>query len=194
MANSRQSPARQGSQQAVTPYEQNVSTAPRRKKLSIAECFGPQEPLREGDPIKWLGDFFCHVTKSKNEQSDLGPYIRWYGDFRAVLIETGEIVQAATAIFPSIASEWIEAAVAGGSNDAGGATQNVFLAFRVGIEPARRRAGRTSLAPYQYILKDIQPPNYKSPLDLFMADAAMMQLEHKPDGEMPHEPDREAAD
>jgi hypothetical protein len=147
----------------------NLSAAERSKKLTITRVVGKLAPMQDGAEKEWLADFYCYVTGNKQEESAFGEYSRWMGEFRSVNCTTGEVLISANAIFPSIASDLIAAAYAGGKEQA-----NVMLAFRLGREPdwkddngVRMPGNKTG---YKYCIRDIVAPSNRSPLDLLYAE------------------------
>lgn len=136
------------------------------RKVTVAGLLPKNYEHPRGAPDLWLADFFCQVSGSKPEEYDGRPYLRWLGDFRRVDLSSGQIVGGATAIFPSIASDRIEAAMGLGENAAGGVRTNVEMAFRLGITGE----GRTGREGYAWTLQTIMQPNYVAPIDRFVAE------------------------
>jgi len=171
----------------------NLSSAQRLKKLTVANVVGAERNhwlrgVRQGispkpDKPVWLADFYCHVTGHRNGSTTYGDYTIWLGDFRSINCETGEMLSSATAIFPDIATDLIQAARMGGEAIGGGAA-NIMLAFRLGVE-ADPRTG------YHFVLLDIAPATQKSGIDLFI-DAAYGSQQALPAPE--EDAEREAAD
>lgn len=164
----------------------NLDTSERSKKLTISRVCGKQAPMQDGEPTRWLADFYCYVTGNKTEESEFGEYNRWLGEFRSVNCQTGEVLKAANAIFPSIASDVIEAAYIGANKagDTSGQGGNVMLAFRLGLVPdwytaeggVRMPANKSG---YKYTMKDIVAPSHRSPLDMLYAEVHAPLLENQ---------------
>lgn len=161
-------------------------TDERAKKLTVERIAGKAALIPQTDPDAapvWLADIYCYVTGNKIETSAYGDYSRWLGEFKSENLVTGEVLTSANAIFPSIASDMIEAAYVGG-NKIGGESANVLLAFRIGI----KHPLRPNKAGYEYTIKQIVAAASDNPLDRLIADAKAMfkQIEgEKPQEETP---------
>ena len=153
----------------------NLDSAERTKKLTMQRVVGSLPFMSQTAPKEWLADFYCYVTGSKEEDSPYGHYYRWLGEFRSVHCSTGEVLKAANAIFPGIASSMIEAAYVGANKPGGASDGNVMLAFRLGREPDWGSDEKGNPRPnnktgYRYIMQDIVAPSQRSPLDLLYAE------------------------
>jgi hypothetical protein len=167
----------------------NLSNAVRAKKLTVERIFGKPPAMVAGDKIKYLCDVYCYVTGSKKESSPYGEYYRWLGEFKSINLDTGEVLVAANAIFPGIASDVIEAAYIGGNN-IGGDASNVMLAFRLGTAETSAKPNK---AGYVYVLQDIVAPNTQSPLDMMYAERQRVAITDQSAGPAEAKPTTEPA-
>ena len=93
-----------------------------------------------------LADIYGVATKAKPGESDLGPYVRFLGQFRATNLETGEVFESAVCILPRFIEEQLMGAM--GLDGA----QNVEFALRVSAKYDKDAATK-----YVYEAKNLLP-------------------------------------
>lgn len=102
-----------------------------------------------------LADVYGIATKFKPDDSDKGPFVRFYGSFRAVNLRTKQVFTAGTMILPKLIEEGLFAVMsAEGVN-------NVRFAFRV-----RAKFDKKAATKYVYAAESLTPTSEDDPVAL----------------------------
>jgi hypothetical protein len=96
-------------------------------------------------------------------QSDLGPYVKFLGDFKAVAVESGEVFRSGCAILPGAASDLVYGALKA-RVEVGGAIE---FGFRVGV-----KRDETSATGYVYVVEQVYQPQEQDALSALEARLA----------------------
>ena len=113
------------------------------------------------------------ARKAKPDQSDLGPYVRFSGSFRAMNIATGEMFESGVMILPGIAQDLIMGAL-----DSDGA-EAVDFGFIISVN-----YNAESVTKYEYDIQSLMSPSKDDPLERLAAQMGLAALP-KPAAEEP---------
>lgn len=105
------------------------------------------------------------ARKAKPDQSDLGPYVRFSGSFRAMNIATGEMFESGVMILPGIAQDLIMGAL-----DSDGA-EAVDFGFIISV-----KYNAESVTKYEYDIQSLMSPSRDDPLERLAAQMGLVAL------------------
>lgn len=113
--------------------------------------------LKQTDKRQDLCTVYGIARKFKPDQSDMGAFIRFYGRFRAVNLESGEVTEAGQAILPGIVQDVLYGAMGGGEGD----VTEVQFAVKIGV-----KYNKDAVTKYVYTVESLQAPTENDPLTL----------------------------
>lgn len=116
-----------------------------------------------------LCDVFGIARRFKPDQSDLGAFVRFYGRFRAVNLNTGESVDAPQLIAPNVVQDLLYGAM--GDNDK---VNEVSFAVRIGV-----KFDNDAAAKYTYTVTSLMKAQENDPLAL-MQDTMREEIKKLP--------------
>lgn len=133
------------------------------RKLTIKGIIGGKVDIekvlkKEGKKMD-LCSIYGIARRFKADQSDLGSFVRFYGRFRAVNLETGEVTEAPQIIVPGIVQDQLYAAM---GNEA--EVKEVQFAVRVGVKYDPEAATK-----YVYYAQTLEEPSESDPLEMLGA-------------------------
>lgn len=104
-----------------------------------------------------LLDVYGIATKFKPADSDKGPYIRFFGSFRAIRHGDKATFSASQVILPKMIEESLWSVMGAGGPD--GELSNVQFAFRIGAKYDKKAATK-----YVYVAESLMPVSESDPL------------------------------
>jgi len=122
------------------------ATFPEFKALVAADTAEPGK-------VTWLMKVYGIAAKIKPDSSDLGPYVRFVGQFRSVDMVTGRICSAGQMILPKIAQDLLAGAVE--------SSNSVQFGFQLGV-----RYDETAAVKYVYVCESLLAPAQNDPLTM----------------------------
>lgn len=106
------------------------------------------------------------ARRFKPDESEKGQFIRFYGQFKAVNLKTGEVFQAGQVILPGAAQDALWGAMSGTEG------AQVSFAIKVGV-----KYSPTAIAKYEYTVESQLPPQENDPLKALEVQAGYAKLE-----------------
>ena len=100
------------------------------------------------------------TTEARPGQTDKGEFIKFGGQFRAVNLQTGELFESATAIFPNFIADSLAAALA--------QSQEVEFGILIGA-----KANATSVTGYEYTVRPLVEAKVSDKLGALIAAAGL---------------------
>jgi hypothetical protein len=100
------------------------------------------------------------TTEARPGQTEKGEFIKFGGQFRAVNLQTGELFEASTAIFPNFIADSLAAALS--------QSQEVEFGILVGAE-----ANATSVTGYEYTVRPLVEAKVSDKLGALIAAAGL---------------------
>ena len=131
------------------------------RKLTVKGIVGAKVDLevllkKEGKRMD-LCAIYGLARKHKADQSDYGSFVRFYGRFRGVNLETGEVTEAGQLIAPGMLQDQLYGAMGGD----GGEVTEVQFAVRIGV-----KYDKSAATQYVYTMESLQAIAENDPLAL----------------------------
>lgn len=131
------------------------------KKLTVKACnavptMQQLAKLEKDGGFLPLLQIYGIAAKYKPDQSDKGPYVRFYGQFRGANLITKQVYESSVVLLPGIIENGLFAAM--GPQDAPRETQ---FAFTVGVKFDAKAATK-----YVYAAESMLPPSENDPIAL----------------------------
>mgnify|MGYP003393846661 CR=1 FL=1 len=131
------------------------------RKLTIKGIMGGKvdlEALLKKDGKRMdLCSVYGIARKFKPDQSDMGAFIRFYGRFRGVNLQTGEMMEAGQAILPGTVQDQLYGAMGGTE----GEVTEVQFAVKIGV-----KYNADAATKYVYTVESLQPIAENDPLTM----------------------------
>ena len=132
------------------------------RKLTVRSIVGAKVDLevllkKDGKRMD-LCAIYGLARKHKPDQSDYGSFIRFYGRFRGVNLETGEVTEAGQLIAPGMLQDQLYGAMGG---DTLGDVTEVQFAVKIGV-----KYDKSAATQYVYTMESLQPIAENDPLAL----------------------------
>jgi hypothetical protein len=107
-----------------------------------------------GTPL-WLMEVFGIATSSKPGQTDMGAFVKFIGQFKALNIATGEVKRSGACLLPGALPDLVFGALSAEGNQA------VQFGFRIGV-----KFDDTSATKYVYVCDSLMEVKENDPLEL----------------------------
>ncbi|MCS6947601.1 MAG: hypothetical protein NZM12_08300 [Steroidobacteraceae bacterium] len=130
------------------------------KKITVANCNAQPTAeeiakMEKNGSVLPLMDVYGIARKFKPGESDKGPYVKFYGDFKAVNLRSKEVFQSSVLIAPQIVEQPLFAVM----SEEG--VNNVQFAFRISA-----KYDKSAATKYVYRAESLLPPADNDPLVL----------------------------